>query len=154
VPASLSGGVLYRNGPARFERGGEAYNHMLDGDGYCLRFEFTAGGGVQFRSRFVRTQDFNHEEAADEVVYRGTFGTMRSGGPLANALDLHQKNLANTNIMAWGGKVYALYDAGRPVELDPETLDTLGEDDLGGRLREGMFLSTARAYTRPLLSST
>ena len=43
---------------------------------------------------------------------------------------------------AWGGKVYALYDAGRPVELDPETLDTLGEDDLGGRLREGMFLST------------
>ena len=69
---------------------------------------------------------------------------MRDGGPIANAFDLHQKNLANTNIMAWGGKVYALYEAGRPVELDPETLETLGESSLDGRLKPGMFISMVR----------
>ena len=44
------------------------------------------------------------EEDADAILYRGVFGTMRKGGPLTNAFDLHQKNVANTSIMAWGGK--------------------------------------------------
>lgn len=142
IPEALRGGVLYRAGPGLFERGGVEYNHMLDGDGYTLRFEFTRDGAALFRSRFVRTEEFVAEEAADAVVYRGTFGTMRDGGAAANAFDLHQKNLANTNIMAWGGKVYALYEAGRPVELDPGTLETRGESSMGGKLNPGMFIST------------
>ena len=141
IPAELIGGVLYRNGPGLFERGGREYNHMLDGDGYVLRFEFVDARTARFASKFVRTEEFAAEESADDVLYRGTFGTMRTGGPLRNALDLHQKNLANTNILAWGGKVYALYEAGRPVELDPETLETIGEDDLDGRVNKGMFVS-------------
>ena len=115
IPDELIGGVLYRNGPGLFERGGREYNHMLDGDGYVLRFEFSDAKTARFASRFVRTKEFRAEEEADDVLYRGTFGTMRAGGPLRNALDLHQKNLANTNILAWGGKVYALYEAGRPL---------------------------------------
>ena len=146
VPDALRNGVLYRAGPGLFERGGVEYKHMLDGDGYSLRFQFTKDGGALFRSRFVRTEEFKSEEAADAVVYRGTFGTMRDGGPTANAFDLHQKNLANTNILAWGGKVYALYEAGRPVELDPETLDALGESSLGGKLTPGMFISLGAPF--------
>ena len=126
IPAELIGGVLYRNGPGLFERGGREYNHMLDGDGYVLRFEFVDARTARFASKFVRTEEFAAEESAEDVLYRGTFGTMRTGGPLRNALDLHQKNLANTNILAWGGKVYALYEAGRPVELDGKTLETIG----------------------------
>lgn len=141
IPAELIGGVLYRNGPGLFERGGREYNHMLDGDGYVLRFEFVDARTARFASKFVRTEEFAAEESADDVLYRGTFGTMRTGGPLRNALDLHQKNLANTNILAWGGKVYALYEAGRPVELDGKTLETIGEDDLDGRVNKGMFVS-------------
>lgn len=34
-------------------------------------------------------------------------------------------NFANTNIAAIGGRLFAGYDAGRPVELDPETLEHL-----------------------------
>ena len=142
IPDALRGGVLYRAGPGLFERGGVEYNHMLDGDGYSLRFEFSNDGAAMFRSRFVRTEEFKAEEDADAVVYRGTFGTMRDGGWTANAFDLHQKNLANTNILAWGGKVYALYEAGRPVELDPVNLDTMGEVDMNGKLSPGMFIST------------
>lgn len=57
IPEALRGGTLYRNGPARFERGGERYAHMLDGDGYVCRFEFSGDGeSVGFRSRFVKTR--------------------------------------------------------------------------------------------------
>jgi len=57
IPAALRGGTLYRNGPARFERGGERYAHMLDGDGYVCRFGFSEDGeSVAFRSRFVKTR--------------------------------------------------------------------------------------------------
>ena len=57
IPEALRGGTLYRNGPARFERGGERYAHMLDGDGYVCRFAFDAEGeSVSFRSRFVKTR--------------------------------------------------------------------------------------------------
>ena len=143
IPPELLGGVLYRNGPGLFERGGKAYAHMLDGDGYVCRFEFRDDGSCAFISRFVRTEEFEAEDAENAVTYRGTFGTMRDGGPLRNAFDLHQKNLANTNVLAWGGRVYALYEAGRPVELDPATLRAKGEKDLDGKLPKGMFISGA-----------
>ena len=89
----------------------------------------------------MRTEAFAEESAEDATTRRGPFGTARAGGFAANAFDLRQKNLANTNVLAWGGKVYALYEAGRPVRLDAATLSCLGEDDLEGKLREGMFVS-------------
>ena len=62
IPAELIGGVLYRNGPGLFERGGREYNHMLDGDGYVLRFEFVDARTARFASKFVRTEEFAAEE--------------------------------------------------------------------------------------------
>jgi all-trans-8'-apo-beta-carotenal 15,15'-oxygenase len=141
IPAVLNGGVLYRNGPALFTRGGVEYKHMLDGDGMVLRFAFGVGNDVAFTSRFVRTDEFTEESFVDATTRRGPFGTPKPGGFSGNAFDLRQKNLANTNILAWGGKIYALYEAGRPVELDPVSLACLGETDLGGKLRCGMFVS-------------
>ena len=151
IPAALRGGVLYRNGPALFERGGVEYKHMLDGDGMVCRFEFLSDDGdeydatspprVAFASRFVRTEAFVEESLANATTRRGPFGTGRAGGFVNNAFDLRQKNLANTNVLAWGDRVYALYEAGRPVALDPASLRCLGEDTLEGKLEDGMFVS-------------
>lgn len=47
---------MFRNGPARFERGQDKYNHMLDGDGYVYSFSFADDGRVFYRSKFVRTR--------------------------------------------------------------------------------------------------
>jgi hypothetical protein len=44
--------------------------------------------------------------------------------------------VANTALLEWDGKLWALWEAHRPFILDPETLETRGEDDLGGLLRE------------------
>lgn len=127
VPDFLRGGTLYRCSPANFERGGERYSHVLDGDGYALALSFDADGGVEFVSRFVETEAYQQELAADAVLFRNTFGTQRSGGPLANALDVALKNVANTNIVHWGGRLFALWEAGAPHELDPATLETRGQ---------------------------
>jgi all-trans-8'-apo-beta-carotenal 15,15'-oxygenase len=51
------------------------------------------------------------------------------------------KSAANTNIVFHGGKLLALWEAGRPWRVDPVTLETIGEDDLGGVLGSHHALS-------------
>jgi all-trans-8'-apo-beta-carotenal 15,15'-oxygenase len=72
-----------------------------------------------------------------ESSYRGVFGTQKPGGWLANAFDLRLKNIANTNVIYWGGKLLALWEAADPHRLDPHTLETLGKDSLNGVLADG-----------------
>jgi hypothetical protein len=93
LPAELLGGSLYRAGPARFDRGGTRYEHVLDGDGYVLKFTFPSAGevaaaggvgkgsicGVHVRGRFVETAWYKEEEASDELMYRNTYGKWNAG---------------------------------------------------------------------------
>jgi all-trans-8'-apo-beta-carotenal 15,15'-oxygenase len=132
VPPELRG-VLYANGPGRFERGGVPYGHVFDGDGLVLRLGFT-DAGVSFRSRFVRTRELVAEEAAGRILYRG-LGTDVPGGLGGNLLRLPNKNAANTGIVYHGGKLLALWEGGLPHALDPDTLETIGRYDYEGRLR-------------------
>jgi all-trans-8'-apo-beta-carotenal 15,15'-oxygenase len=45
---------------------------------------------------------------------------------LRNALDLKQKNVANTNIIYWAGRLLALWEGGLPHRLEADSLRTLG----------------------------
>lgn len=94
-------------------------------------------GRAHFRNRFVRTEGYVAEQAAKRVLYRGVFGTQKPGGWLANAFDLRLKNIANTQILYWGGKLLALWEAAEPHRLDPQTLDTLGKEYFDGVLNPG-----------------
>jgi all-trans-8'-apo-beta-carotenal 15,15'-oxygenase len=135
LPAGLLGGTLYKNGPANFERGGIKYAHWLDGDGYVTALHITEAGQAVWSGRYVRTTALIQEEAADAVLYRTTFGTQKPGGLLSNAFDLRLKSPANTNVLAFGDAVLALWEAGPPYALDPKTLAYKGASSLGGRLR-------------------
>ena len=66
-------GTLFRNGPGRLERGGHAYAHLFDGDGMLVAFRFDGGGRVRVQNRFVRTAEYEAEEAAGRLLYRNTF---------------------------------------------------------------------------------
>ena len=137
IPADLKGS-LWRNGPGNFERGGQRFEHVLDGDGYLGRISIDGSAGrASFKGRFVRTKDFEEEEAADAILKRNTFGTQPEGGVLANAGRLALKNVANTNVVTLGGKVLALWEAGMPQRVVPSTMDCEGNDDLDGSLLEG-----------------
>ncbi|MCP9849602.1 carotenoid oxygenase family protein [Cyanobium sp. Morenito 9A2] len=139
IPAELAG-TLYRNGPGRLERGGVWMHHPFDGDGMitALRFE---GGKAHLRNRFVRTEGFEAEEKAGQLLYRGVFGTQKPGGLLANAFDLRLKNIANTHVVRLGDQLLALWEASSPHALDPETLETRGLTLLDGVLAPGEAFS-------------
>ena len=138
IPIDLRG-VLYRNGPGRFVIGDQTYGHLFDGDGLVLRFAIGSTSSdsrprIRYRNRFVRTDEFVHEERAGRMLYRG-LGTNLPGGLLANFLRLRFKNPANTNVLYHGGRLLALWEGGLPYRLDPVTLDTLGRCDFSGALR-------------------
>ena len=167
VPDDLIG-TMYRNGPGKFGVGEERVQHVLDSDGLVLSVDFGKPDAASnnkraftFRSRFVETEGFKAERDANAFVYRGTFGTApraffdkTTGDGLnadpkevslasrvaANALKTKIKNSANTQVIAFGGKVLALFEAGLPHELDPVTLETIGEYDMGGTLGESSRL--------------
>lgn len=135
IPKSLYG-TLFRNGPGLLEVNGQRLHHPFDGDGMICAIAFD-NGRAHFRNRFVRTEGFLKEQQEGKILYRGVFGTQKPGGWLANAFDLQLKNIANTNVIYWGGKLLALWEAAEPYRLDPETLETLGKDYLNGLIAEG-----------------
>lgn len=89
-------------------------------------------GRVYAQNRFVAT-DLWDPNAPEGEGAAGTvrFWTPRPGGWLNNVFKL-PGNPVNTNVMVNGGKLYALCEGGKPVEMDPVTLETLGASDLGG----------------------
>lgn len=132
VPEDLEG-VLYRNGPGRFEMGGRPYHHPFDGDGMIARLAIQ-GGQVRYTNRFVETQEFLEELSHGQMRYR-SFGTPRPGGLARNALRTHIKNAANTSVVRAGDELLALWEGGLPHALDPRTLETRRREDFDGALQ-------------------
>lgn len=120
IPADLEG-VFYRNGPGRFELGGERYHHWFDGDGFVQRWQLSKGK-VSHRGRFVQTQKFLDESSAGQFLYPA-FGThvARRGIKTNDTI-----NAANTNLVPFNGHLYALWEGGSATEIDPVTLETIG----------------------------
>ncbi len=135
IPADLNG-TLFRNGPGLLDVNGQLIHHPFDGDGMVCAVTFDHGK-AHFRNRYVQTEGYRAEQRAGKILYRGVFGTDKPGGWLANALNLKLKNIANTNVIYWGGKLLALWEAAEPYRLDPATLETLGLENLDGLLPEG-----------------
>ncbi len=135
IPKKLQG-TLFRNGPGLLDIHGTPIRHPFDGDGMVCAISFR-DGRVHFRNRFVRTEGFVQEKRKGKMLYRGVFGTQKPGGWLKNAFDLRLKNIANTNIIYWGGKLLALWEAAEPYRLDPQNLATLGIDYLDDVLTPG-----------------
>jgi carotenoid cleavage dioxygenase-like enzyme len=127
LPDDLQG-TLYRNGPGRLERHGQAMGHWFDGDGAILRVQFAAGQ-AQATYRFVQTQGYQAEAKADRLLY-SNYGTHPPGSWLGRLRGL--KNPANTAVLALDDRLLALWEGGPPHRLDLATLETIGYDNLGG----------------------
>ena len=131
-------GTFYRNGPGRQRIGDSKYGHWFDGDGMLCQFTFNEGK-AHFRNRYVRTPKYIEETAAQKVLYRG-FGTQVPGGFLSNFLK-KPANPANTSTIYHGGHLLALNEGGKPWELQPGSLDTIGEFTYDGQLEPSMVFS-------------
>ena len=140
IPSNLRG-TLYRNGPARLERGGMRMGHWFDGDGAILAVYFNSnsplskgGEGGEGRAiasyRYVQTAGYQEEAAANRLVY-GNYG-MTAPGAFWNRWLKPIKNVANTSVLPLPDKLLALWEGGKPHALDLQTLETKGEDNLSG----------------------
>ena len=125
IPSDLAGVTFYKTGPGNFERNGKKYEHVLDGDGFVIAVKFLEDGTARYTGRFVETEYFLEEVEENKIKYRNVFGTQRDGGVFANAFDLTLKNVANTNVLQWDDRLFVFWEAGRPYEMDPDTLQTL-----------------------------
>jgi carotenoid cleavage dioxygenase-like enzyme len=128
IPSGLNG-ALYRVGPGRFENEAGRYAHWFDGEGLVSAIRFQ-NGAVSAACRMIEPA------GSDEPSYarRGRIGSAPRGliRRLHGLVDRDAfVNLANTALMHWRGRLFALFEAGLPTEIDPETLATLGETDFG-----------------------
>jgi all-trans-8'-apo-beta-carotenal 15,15'-oxygenase len=128
VPEGLQGS-LYRNGPGRLERGGQRMGHWFDGDGAVLAVHF-AEGQARATYRYVQTAGYQAETQADRLLY-GNYG-MAPPGPWWQRFGKTLKNVANTSVMIFDDRLWALWEGGQPHRLDRETLATVGLDTVPG----------------------
>lgn len=121
LPRDLAG-VLYRNGPAWFERAGFRYKHWFDGDGMLHAWKI-GHDGITHRARMVATPKFTREQSA------GRFLMPAIGTQVPNALSFRNNddlNTANTAVIRLNGRLFALWEGGSAFELNPDDLRTLG----------------------------
>lgn len=122
-PTGLSGEfVAVAPGP----RNGEPY--ALFTPGHIVRLSMqpgTFGAATDrwaWRTRRIESPTARLIDARPDVWSSGATGFTSPFG-LAN--------MANTAVMPWSGRLFATWDVGRPVEIDPITLDFLG--DMGSK---------------------
>ncbi|MBO2453860.1 carotenoid oxygenase family protein [Actinomadura barringtoniae] len=124
VPEGLAG-TLYRNGA-----GNHLSDYVIDGDGLVSAVTF-ASGEVRVRSRYVRTPSYRAARDGRRVRLAGANA---EGGRLRNVLQRPANSQANTSVTMIDGRLLALWESDLPWELEPGTLETLGQCDLGGAL--------------------
>lgn len=158
VPDDLRG-TLYRNGSARFGLYGRSYGHWFDGDGAVTAVRLGPDGdgdGDRARGavRLVRTRTRAAEERTRRLSNAG-YGTPAPSAllQLARMLAGRQaaRNTANTSVLCWGQRLFALCESGLPTELSPDDLRTLGERDLGGVVTHTFSAHPHRAPRRGAL---
>jgi carotenoid cleavage dioxygenase len=139
LPRTLNG-TLYRNGPdPQFPAADPRQDHWFLGDGMIHAFTLH-DGKASYRNRWVRTAKWRAENAAERSLVSG-FGGNPAGAAFAN------EGVANTNIIWHAGRLLALEEAHLPVELEPASLVTRGQQSFDNGLK-GPF--TAHPKTDPV----
>ncbi|EKU20133.1 hypothetical protein NGA_2043610, partial [Nannochloropsis gaditana CCMP526] len=77
IPEDLHGTFL-TVGPSKYERGGVPIKCWLEGDGAMTAISFNKGK-VHVKARFIETKAYLEEKVEDRFLYRGQFGTMKTG---------------------------------------------------------------------------
>lgn len=111
----------------------------LSGDGMVSLFRFE-NGHVDFKMRYVQTDRWKAERAAR----RSLFGLYRNPYTDDPSVQGKPRNANNTTPIWHGGKLLALKEDSRAMELHPHTLETIGMWDYDGKLKS----QTMTAHTR------
>lgn len=94
--------------------------HAFFGDGILVRLGLRpdAEGRFTWRPRVIDTPSVRLRRKRPDLFVPGPVGTNSPWGMV---------NAANTAPLPWGDRLFATWDAGRPVEVDPVTLGFVAE---------------------------
>lgn len=106
------------------------YDTFISGDGMVSLFRFE-NGRVDFKMRYVMTERLKDARAARRALH-GRYRNPHTDDPSVRG---RPRGAANTTPIWHGGRLLALKEDSRAMELDPVTLETIGEFDYGGNLR-------------------
>ncbi|KAK9090745.1 hypothetical protein Sjap_023922 [Stephania japonica] len=143
IPSDFPSGTYYLTGPGIFSDDYGSTVHPLDGHGYLRAFSLDGSTGeVRFSARYVETEAQKEERDGEtgrwRFTHRGPFSVLRGGKKVGNTKVM--KNVANTSVVEWGGRLLCLWEGGDPYEVEAETLDTVGRFEVwmksGGHLEE------------------
>uniref|UniRef100_A0A803KYM8 Carotenoid cleavage dioxygenase 7 n=1 Tax=Chenopodium quinoa TaxID=63459 RepID=A0A803KYM8_CHEQI len=129
LPKDFPLGTYYLTGPGLFIDDYGSNIHPLDGHGYLRAFEINGPKGeVRFSAKYVKTKAQMEEcdpiSGSWRFTHRGPFSVLKGSKMIANTKVM--KNVANTSILKWGGRLFCLWEGGTPYEIEPQTLDTIG----------------------------
>ncbi|XP_010264426.2 PREDICTED: carotenoid cleavage dioxygenase 7, chloroplastic [Nelumbo nucifera] len=150
IPADFPSGTYYLVGPGIFCDDHGSTVHPLDGHGYLRAFVVDGNSGeVRFSARYVKTEA-QREECEGKTgsgrwrfTHRGPFSVLRGGKKILNTKVM--KNVANTSVLRWGGRLLCMWEGGNPYELETETLDTVGRFDFD--VTDDSNLSSKRGFS-------
>ena len=94
----------------------------FNGDGHISMFRF-AGGHADYKGRYVRTQRYKVQREARQALF-GTYRNRDTDDPSVRKLS---GGTANTNLIYHADRLFALKEDSPPVQLDPNTLETLDD---------------------------
>ncbi|XP_022898986.1 carotenoid cleavage dioxygenase 7, chloroplastic-like isoform X2 [Olea europaea var. sylvestris] len=133
IPLDFPSGTYYLTGPGLFSDDHGSTVHPLDGHGYLRAFTIDGSKGqVKFTARYIQTEA--QSEECDPVTgewrftHRGPFSILKGGKMVGNTKVM--KNVANTSVLRWGGRLFCLWEGGDPYEIETRTLDTVGKFDV------------------------
>ena len=129
LPVELRG-TLYRNGPGLFGQRGVRYAHPFESDGALTAIRI-GGGTAAGAVRITQTRGLREERAAGRMLFGTRAPWLRR---IRNLVKGDHKNTANTSVLVWQGRLFALMEAGRPTELRADDLTTIGESNLDGAI--------------------
>jgi carotenoid cleavage dioxygenase-like enzyme len=137
VPAELNGAFVRVGGdwacPPK-----HADDSVFNQEGYVSRFRFH-DGKVDYKGRWIRTERYERNRAAGRQLY-GYYRNPYDCEPEVRNVDEPWRNtVANTSVEAHAGRLFALKEDARPIEIDPVTLETKGFHDFNGGYHSQTF---------------
>ena len=138
LPQDLDGVYLRNTENPRFES--QMMYHPFDGDGMVHAINFQ-GGRASYRNRFVRTQGFMCETAAQASLSLG----LLEGADLSARPGLRpggMKDASSTDIVVHNGvALTTFYLCGEAYQLDPVSLEQSGPAQWGGGFPKDLGIS-------------
>ena len=139
LPKEING-TFYQNGPGLFEREDDRYSHAFDCDG-LMRAIKIQDGCAKGAAKIIESAGLLAERQAGKTLMSGIETTCYGLKPSFNRIKafatgkVDTKNNANTSMMVWQDRLLALYEASPITELNPQTLESMGETTLGGVIK-------------------